>query len=69
MLDLNDELHIAFAIHPLARRRSFGLDPPEFGFPESENMGREIEEVGNFSDFKIEFVGDIDRHVSHIVCP
>ena len=60
IFDLQNQLYIVFAVQSLPRPRSFWLYPAEFRFPKPQHICRNICNFSHFSNFKIEFVGQID---------
>jgi hypothetical protein len=60
LLDAQDALDIASPIHSLAGAAFDGIELGEFGFPETEHIGGQTAEGGDFADAEVEFVGDQD---------
>jgi hypothetical protein len=50
-LDLKDRFNISLDIEALLTAAFLGLEKAELGFPESQNVRRELRELTDFSDF------------------
>jgi len=60
LLDAQNAFNVALAVHALACTALDRLQLREFGLPEAEYIGREPAQVRDFTDTKIQFVGDED---------
>jgi len=69
--DFQNKFNVLPSVEPLPRRGSFGIYSWEFRFPESEHIGWNTGDLCGFSDFEIQFVGNIGlrRHSGHILKP
>jgi hypothetical protein len=58
LFDMQNVLDVFAAVHALSGAALYRLELGKFGFPEAQNVRRQMTETGNFTDTKIKFVGD-----------
>ena len=58
LLDAQNAFDVALAVHTLAGAALNRLQLRKLGFPETEDVGRQVAEAGYFADPEIELVGD-----------
>lgn len=58
--DAKDVFDIFLAVHALAGAALHGLDLGKFGFPEAENVGRELAELGDFANAEVKLLRNQD---------
>src|SRR5579862_2561607 len=58
--DTQDVLDVFFAVHALSGAALYGFDLGELGFPEAQNVGGKMAQLGDFADAEVELLRDDD---------
>src|ERR1700722_2669108 len=60
LLDPYHRFHVALTVHALPGAAFDGLELRKLGFPETQHVGRQAAEIGDFANAEIELVRDND---------